>query len=182
MKKAAIILANGFEEIEALTVVDVLRRADISCTVLGFDKQVTGSHGVVVIADEVLDADASDYDMLILPGGMPGSTNLKSNETVISMLKKMQSEDKYIAAICAAPTVLYEAGITSGKKITSYPGVFKNGESGFEYLDEIVVKDNNLITSRGPSTAVYWSLSIIEYLTSKEKREAIEKQILLNLI
>ena len=84
--------------------------------------------------------------------------------------------------ICASPTVLYEAGITSGKKITSYPGVFKNGESGFEYLDEIVVRDNNLITSRGPSTAVYWSLSIIEYLTSKEKREAIESQILLNLI
>ena len=86
MKRAAIILANGFEEIEALTVVDVLRRANIPCTIVGFDKQVTGSHGVVLLADEVLSANVSAYDMIILPGGMPGSTNLKNNETVISMI------------------------------------------------------------------------------------------------
>ena len=125
MKKAAVILANGFEEIEALTVVDVLRRAQIPCTVLGFDKQVVGSHGISVIADEVLDANVFDHDMIILPGGMPGSTNLKSSETVISILRKMQSEDKYIAAICAAPIVLEHAGVLKGKNYTCYDGFEK---------------------------------------------------------
>ena len=163
MKKAAIILANGFEEIEALTVVDVLRRADISCTVLGFDKQVTGSHGVVVLADEVLDADASSYDMLILPGGMPGSTNLKSNETVISMIKKMQSEDKYIAAICAAPIVLDQAGVLKGKDYTCYDG-FENEIKDGNYVKKAVVTDGKLTTACGPALALDFAYELVRQL------------------
>ena len=142
---------------------DVLRRSDISCSVVGFDKQVTGSHGIVVIADEVLDADASDYDMLILPGGMPGSTNLKSNETVISMLKKMQSEDKHIAAICAAPIVLDHAGLLKGKDYTCYDG-FENEIKDGNYVKKAVVTDGKLTTACGPALASEFAYELVRQL------------------
>ena len=163
MKRAAIILANGFEEIEALTVVDVLRRANIPCTIVGFDKQVTGSHGVVLLADEVLSANVSAYDMIILPGGMPGSTNLKNNETVISILKKMQSEDKYITAICAAPIVLAHAGVLKGKNYTCYDG-FENEIKDGNYIKKAVVTDGKLTTACGPALASDFSYELVRQL------------------
>ena len=178
MKKVAVFFADGFEEVESLTVVDYLRRAEITVDTISTTnrKSCIGAHGIEIVIEKL------DYDGYIIPGGSDSAFSMKNNKELLDIINKEFSEGKLVAAICAAPTVLYEAGITSGKKITSYPGVFKNGEFGFEYMDETVVIDNNLITSRGPATAIFWSLCIIEYLTSKEKREAIEKQILLNLI
>jgi len=184
MKKVAVFFADGFEEVESLTVVDYLRRAEVTVDTVSTTnkKSCLGAHGVEIVMDKLMKDIKLEYDGYIIPGGSDNAFSMKNNKELLDILSKEFNNGKLVSAICASPTVLYEAGITSGKKITSYPGVFKNGESGFEYLDEIVVRDNNLITSRGPSTAVYWSLSIIEYLTSKEKREAIESQILLNLI
>ena len=175
MKKAAVILANGFEEIEALTVVDVLRRAQIPCTVLGFDKKVVGSHGITVIADEVLDANVFDHDMIILPGGMPGSTNLKSSETVISILRKMQSEDRYIAAICAAPIVLEHAGVLKGKNYTCYDGFEKETKDGI-YIKKAVVTDGKLTTACGPALALDFAFELVRQLGKDP--EQIEKGML----
>ena len=184
MKKVAVFFADGFEEVESLTVVDYLRRAEITVDTISTTnrKSCIGAHGIEIVIDKLMNDMKFDYDSYIIPGGSDNAFSMKNNKELLDIINKEFSEGKLVAAICAAPTVLYEAGITLGKKITSYPGVFKNWEFGFEYMDETVVIDNNLITSRGPATAIFWSLCIIEYLTSKEKREAIEKQILLNLI
>ena len=111
MAKVAVILAQGFEEIEALTVVDVLRRANISCDMVGFEEQVTGSHDIQVKTDRVFDGDLSDYDLLVLPGGMPGSANLRDNQALISEIQAFNQEGKKISAICAAPIALHQAGV-----------------------------------------------------------------------
>ena len=161
MKKVAVFFADGFEEVESLTVVDYLRRAEVTVDTVSTTnkKSCIGAHCVEIVMDKLMKDMKLDYDGYIIPGGSDNAFSMKNNKELLDILNKGFNDGKLIAAICAAPTVLYEAGITSGKKITSYPGVFKNGESGFEYLDEIVVKDNNLITSRGPSTAVYTTRS-----------------------
>ena len=123
MSKVAVMLANGFEEIEAMTVVDVLRRANITCEMIGFEEKVTGSHGIQVSADLVFEGDLSDYDLVVLPGGMPGSANLRDNEVLIAELQGLNQAGKKLAAICAAPIVLNQAGLLSGKKFTCYDGV-----------------------------------------------------------
>ena len=146
MAKVAVILAQGFEEIEALTVVDVLRRANISCDMVGFEEQVTGSHGIQVKADRVFDDDLSDYDLLALPGGMPGSANLRDNQALISQIKAFDQVGKKIAAICAAPIALHQAGVLKDKHFTCYDGVQENISDGI-YRKEIVVVDGNLTTS-----------------------------------
>lgn len=116
MVKVAVILAQGFEEIEALTVVDVLRRANITCDMVGFEEQVTGSHAIQVRADHVFDGDLSDYDMIVLPGGMPGSAHLRDNQTLIQELQSFEQEGKKLAAICAAPIALNQAEILKNKR------------------------------------------------------------------
>ena len=163
MTKVAVILANGFEEIEALTVVDVLRRANITCHMLGFEQVVTGSHGISVQADRLWQGNLDDYDMVVLPGGMPGSANLRDDQDLMKALAKMQVEDKWIAAICAAPIALEKAGVLENKKFTCYDGVEESIKSG-NYLKETVVADGKLITSRGPSTALAFAYVIVEKL------------------
>lgn len=163
MPKVAVILANGFEEIEALTVVDVLRRASITCHMVGFEDKVTGSHAIQVQTDHVFDGDLSDYDVIVLPGGMPGATHLRDNEQLISELQKFEQIGKIVAAICAAPIALNRAGLLEGRNFTCYDGVQDQIADG-HYHKETVVVDGNIITSRGPATALAFAYHLVETL------------------
>ena len=121
MTKVAVVFAEGFEEIEALSPVDVFRRAGFDCSMLGLESaSVTGSHGIQVAMDGVFDGNFADYDLVVLPGGMPGSTNLRDNETLIASLQEAAKAGKYVAAICAAPIVLERAGLLEGRKFTCF--------------------------------------------------------------
>ena len=168
MKKVAVLLATGFEEGEALFVVDILRRANIRCDILSADgkPQVTGSHAITVIADRILDGSIDDYDMIVLPGGMPGAANLKDNANVLEAVQRFsRNPDKFVAAICAAPMVLAEAGVTLGKRLTSYPGAkYRNLFQDSEYVEDPVVVDGNLITSRGPATVLPFAFALVDIL------------------
>lgn len=163
MTKVAVILADGFEEIEALTVVDVLRRANITCHMVGFEAQVTGSHAIQVQADRVFDGDLSEYDMIVLPGGMPGSAHLRDNEQLIAELQKCEQAGKKVAAICAAPIVLNRAGLLKDKEFTCYDGVQEQIADG-HYRKETVVVDGQLTTSRGPATALAFAYNLVDQL------------------
>ncbi|MFL0197065.1 DJ-1 family glyoxalase III [Clostridium sp. WILCCON 0269] len=184
MKKAVVLLAEGFEEIEALTCVDVLRRANIHCITCSINskKDVTGAHGISVNADSLLEAvNVDEYHAVILPGGMPGTINLRDDEKVIEFIKKLHTENKIVAAICAAPIVLKKAGIIEGKKVTSYPG-FEEELASDNYSEESVVQEGNLITSRGPATAIYFVFKILENLVDKNIVENLKKDMLLDLV
>ena len=163
MTKVAVMLANGFEEIEALTVVDVLRRAGITCEMIGFEKTVTGSHDISVQADQIWDGKLDDYDLVVLPGGMPGATNLRDDDRLMSALQKMQEEGKRIAAICAAPIALNCAGILKDKQFTCYDGIESDIETG-TYIKQTVVVDGKVITSRGPATALAFAYELVHQL------------------
>lgn len=182
-KKAYVLLAEGFEEVEALTVVDYLRRAGIEVQTLSItaDKTVAGSHRIPVVADALFAERSDDFDLVVLPGGLPGAENLRDCTELIELLQKADEQGKLIAAICAAPIILEKAGLTAGRKGTSYPG-FEEQLSYAEYLDEIVVVDQHLITSRGPAAAVYFALTLIELLLGKAKREEIADGLLLPFI
>ena len=168
MPKVAVILANGFEEIEALTVVDVMRRANITCHMVGFEDKVTGSHAIQVQADRVFDGNLSEYDMIVLPGGMPGSAHLRDNESLISELQKCNQGGKKLAAICAAPIALNRAGLLEGKNFTCYDGVQEQIANG-HYQKETVVVDGNIITSRGPATALAFAYHLVDTLGGDAK-------------
>lgn len=163
MPKVAVILANGFEEIEALTVVDVLRRANITCHMVGFEAQITGSHDIQVQTDRVFDGDLSEYDMIVLPGGMPGAAHLRDNEQLVSELQRFEETGKKVAAICAAPIALNRAGLLGGRNFTCYDGVQEQIADG-HYHKETVVVDGNVITSRGPATALAFAYHLVETL------------------
>jgi len=183
MRNSVIFLANGFEEIEALTVVDVLRRANIKCDICSIEKvEVTGAHGITVKTDLLIsDLIAENYGCLILPGGMPGAKNLKENNKIIDLIKSFNKTGKLVAAICAAPIVLKEADIIKGKKITSFPGV-KPELTGCNYQEEIVVQDDNLITSRGPATAIQFALKLVENIADKGTSEKIRLDMLVDFV
>jgi len=164
MGKVYIFLAEGFEEIEALTVVDLLRRAQIEINMVSItgSLQVTGSHQISVMADVLFeDAKFDDADMLVLPGGLPGTINLMKHEGLDKLLRKFHSESKNMAAICAAPTILGNKGLLEGKKATCYPGC-ENELTGSTVLYDDVVIDGNIITSRGLGTAIDFALAIIK--------------------
>ena len=163
MPKVAVILANCFEEIEALTVVDVLRRANITCHMVGFEDKVTGSHAIQVLADRVFDGNLSEYDMIVLPGGMPGSAHLRDNEQLVSELQRFEETGKKVAAICAAPIALNRAGLLEGRNFTCYDGVQEQIADG-HYHKETIVVDGNIITSRGPATALAFAYHLVEIL------------------
>ena len=179
MTQVALMLADGFEEIEALTVVDVLRRASISCDMIGIAEKVTGSHAIQVVADKVFDGDLSDYDVIVLPGGMPGSANLRDNDLLIAELQRFNEQGKRLAAICAAPIVLNQAGLLDGKDFTCYDGVQEQILDG-NYHKEVVVVEDNIITSRGPATALAFAYELVDKLggDAKSLREAMLYQSL----
>ena len=170
-------LAQGCEELEAVTVIDLLRRAGIEVVTAGLDEQpVRASRGVVLVPDMTLDAAMQkDYDMIVLPGGLPGADNLGNDGRIIRLLAQMSEAGKYTAAICAAPAVLAKAGLLEGKRATSFPGSLKAGSvAGLEYVEQPVVADGKVITSRGPGTAMDFALQLIEVLSGKQLRDEVE--------
>ena len=174
-------LANGFEEIEALYTLDVLRRAGIEIKTVGVSSEVaTGSHNIPVICDIKKDMLplTDDFDMIILPGGMPGSTNLDNDPVVDKYIELAVNGDKLIAAICAAPFILGKRGILKGKRATCFPG-FEKYLEGAEVVDAGVVRDGNIITGRAMGSAHEFALTILEALKGKEAAEEMKKTIIL---
>ncbi len=178
MAKVLVPLAQGCEELEAVTIIDLLRRAEIDVTTASLDGEpIIASRGVTLIADTNLDtALEQEYDMLVLPGGLPGSDHLNNDSRIRELLIKLANSERFTAAICAAPKVLASAGLLNGKQATSYPGVIDTMDiDGMEYSQEAVVIDGRVITSRGPGTAMDFALTLIETLAGKEKRNEVEK-------
>lgn len=162
MARVAVLMAEGFEEGETLTIVDLLRRAEIECHTFSFGEQfVKGMHGIYVEADKKFDNSIKDYDMLVLPGGRPGGINLKENPNVIQLVQYFNDQNKYLAAMCSGTVVLSEAKVINGKKVTGYTG-YKEKLIGGIFLDDVVVSDQNIITSQGPATPYPFSFKIIE--------------------
>ena len=171
-------LADGFEEIEALTPVDVLRRCGKDIKTVSIDTEyVTGSHKITVKADMTIESLSEDGEMYILPGGMPGADNLEKCKKLCEILTKANESGKYIAAICAAPKVLGKLGILKGKKAVCYPG-FENALLGAEITNSPVVKDGNIITANGMGSALAFSLALAHAVS--DKAEAVAKGILHN--
>lgn len=164
-------LANGFEEVEAITVIDILRRADKKVITVGIgDNIITGSHGITVVADtyDMLVGFDDELEMVFLPGGMPGTINLEKSAVVQKALEYCNDNNKIIAAICAAPSILGHKGLLAGKKACCYPG-YEQELEGAEVLYDAVVKDGNIITSRGAGTAMKFSLELVELFTNADR-------------
>ncbi|MFA9464092.1 MAG: DJ-1 family glyoxalase III [Velocimicrobium sp.] len=182
MSKVAIFIAEGLEEIEGLTVVDLLRRAGITIDTVSISGslKITGSHQICFEADYLFEAyDFDTVDMLVLPGGMPGTKYLLAHSGVNQKIKEFYVSGKALAAVCAAPSVLGQAGILDGKRATCYPG-YEDKLLGADICYEEVVTDKTVITSRGLGTAIPFSLSIITYLCGKEMAEKIRDSIQYN--
>ncbi len=179
MAKVLIPLAEGFEEVEALTVVDVLRRAEIEVVLAGLaDGPVKSARNVTVIPDTTIDAvNVDEFDMIVLPGGQPGTDNLNADPRIHSLLNQFADSNKLIGAICAAPIVLAAAGLLNGKCATSYP-TYSSKLTGAVYDDKPVVCDGNIITSRGPGTSMSFGLEIAARLVGSEVSENVSKAML----
>lgn len=177
MSKIGIFMADGCEEIEGLTVVDILRRAKMECVMISIceKKEITGSHGIVFHADALAEeVDFAEFDGIVLPGGMPGTLHLGENKSVNEVIEKFAAAGKLVAAICAAPSVLGAAGILNGKRATCHPG-FEEKLSGALLCEDKVVVDANIITSRGMGTAIPFALEILRYFTDDAAVEQIKK-------
>jgi len=180
MSKIAIFFAEGYEEIEALTVVDMCRRAKLEIDMVSVtgEKTVKGAHKIDVAMDKLFEeADFKEYDMLILPGGMPGTRNLEAHEGLMAQVDAFQAAGKYLAAICAAPSVLGHRGVLKGKEACCYPS-FESHLEGAKVTFEPVAVAGNVITSRGMGTAIEFSLAIIEALCGKELADKLAGDII----
>ncbi len=181
MPRVLVPLAPGFEDLEATTIVNILRRADIEVVTAGLEPGlVQGARGMRVQPDASLDeVQDQDFDMITLPGGMPGAEHLKNDARIQALLKRMAGAGKYTTAICAAPIALAQVGLLDGRKATSYPGfIDKIQPPGSTYLAEPVVIDGKVVTSRGPGTAMDFALTLVELLLDKAKREQVEAGLL----
>lgn len=179
-KKVCVFLANGFEEIEGLTVVDLLRRAEIEVTTVSVtgETMIHGAHGIDVKADTLFEEMMFDeQDMLVLPGGMPGTKYLGEHSELKHILEKFYTQKRYIGAICAAPSVLGKYGFLDKRKATSYPG-FEKALLGAEYVNDPVAVSDFIITSRGLGTAIPFALALIEVLQGQEKAKQIGDSII----
>ncbi|MBR4026230.1 MAG: DJ-1/PfpI family protein [Lachnospiraceae bacterium] len=180
MHKIGIFLADGCEEIEALTVVDIVRRAGIEITMISItdDLKVTSSHNVSFLAEiTAKEADYDSFDGIVLPGGMPGTIHLKESAYVQEVICKFAEEGKLVSAICAAPSVLGEADLLNGKNATCYPE-FEEKLLGASIVETDVVRDGNIITSRGMGTAIPFALEIVRYFMGGEKAEELMNGII----
>lgn len=180
MSKVIVFLANGFEEIEGLTVVDLLRRAGITVETVSISDSltVTGAHNIQVLADTLIgDASLSDGDMVVLPGGMPGTLNLGNCKQVTDTVMDYFKQGKRVAAICAAPSVLGDLGILKGKIACCYPG-FEDRLTEAAVTGNEVEQDGMVTTSQGLGTAIPFALSLIAQLTDQETAEKIKKSIM----
>jgi 4-methyl-5(b-hydroxyethyl)-thiazole monophosphate biosynthesis len=178
MPSALVPLAEGFEEIEAVTIVDVLRRGGVDVITAGLESAIVeGSHQMTIIADRVLDRiDPTTFDLIVLPGG-PGTYKLKEDPRIADMLKQHAQAGKLTAAVCAAPLVLSEAGLLEGKKATSFPSVREQLQVG-EYLTVPVVVDGQIVTGRGPGTAMAFALKLVEILMGADVAAKLAENML----
>lgn len=175
MKKALVLFAEGSEELEAVTVINILRRGGIDVTIAGLVAgPLRGSRGTVLLPDTTVDQIlAEDFDLIVLPGGQPGTDHLRADARVIRLLQQMAQQGKQVAAICAAPSVLAQAGLLDGRRATCYPGSLDDFPA-VQRQTAAVVEDGKFITSRGPGTAMDFALALVERLTNKAKRDAVE--------
>jgi 4-methyl-5(b-hydroxyethyl)-thiazole monophosphate biosynthesis len=176
MARVLVPLAEGFEEIEAVTVIDLLRRAGIEVVGAGLvPGPVRAARGTVIVPDTTLDAVlAEDFDMVVLPGGGPGAERLARDARIRALLVRMEGAGRKIAAICAAPRVLAEAGLLTGRRATAFPGSLDGVEvPGLDYREEPVVVDGRITTSRGPGTAMDFALTLVERLAGREACERV---------
>lgn len=179
MPSVCVPLAPGFEEIEAVTIIDVLRRAELDVHVLALNgPTVTGAHGVVITADgELADHAGTDFDLVVLPGGLPGATNLRDDANVQALLKRQHAAGRKLAAVCAAPIALQAAGVLAGKRATSYPG-FGEQLTDADYCETRVVRDGQVTTSRGPGTSLEFALDLVEQLVGSDAANGLREGML----
>ncbi|NKE71344.1 DJ-1 family glyoxalase III [Candidatus Manganitrophus noduliformans] len=182
MKRVLILLAPGFEEIEAVTIIDILRRAAVEVTVAGtVEGAIEGSRKVRLLADLSIDKVAGgDYHMIVLPGGQPGTNHLAEDERVGRILKEAAAKERYISAICAAPSILAAAGFLNGKKATSHPSV-RERMGGADYSEARVVVDGRWVTSRSPGTAMEFAFELVRLLAGEEKAKEVNLGVMARL-
>lgn len=181
MMKVAVFLAKGFEEIEAVTVVDVLRRGELHVVTVSVtdSRQVVGSHGIPVVADHLFDeVDFDALDLLVLPGGMPGTTHLQQHAGLMKVLKEFSEQGKYIGAICAAPSILGELGLLDGHDATCYPG-FEPKLRGAHVTGQAVVKSGRIVTGKGAGVSMEFALALVRIYESEEYVKNLRQKLIL---
>jgi 4-methyl-5(b-hydroxyethyl)-thiazole monophosphate biosynthesis len=184
--KTMILLGEGYEEVEAITVIDYLRRAEIPIDMVSINETLStiGDHGIEIMADKLLDdIDTDSYDMVITPGGRPGAEKLANDQRVTDLIAKQIAADKYVSSICASPIALEAAGVTKDLEGTCYPGFedqvhYKTFHEDITYYDE----NHKVLTSRGPATAVYFALDIIRILKGDAKAQEVAEGLLLPIV
>jgi 4-methyl-5(b-hydroxyethyl)-thiazole monophosphate biosynthesis len=181
MKTVLVPLAQGCEELEAVTIIDILRRAEINVVTAGLDAEpVIASRGVKLLPDTTLDAVLKqDFDMMVLPGGLPGADHLNADARIHQLLQQLVTAGKPVAAICASPRILADAGLLKNKRITHYPTALTplQLEATEVHLEQAVVRDGQVITSRGPGTAMDFALELVEVLAGKTIRDQVESDL-----
>jgi 4-methyl-5(b-hydroxyethyl)-thiazole monophosphate biosynthesis len=185
LASALIFLASGFEEIEASTAIDILRRSGVKVTVVGLvHGPVEGAHGMKFVPDKSIEeVSVAGFDAVVCPGGAPGFENLRRNQKVIAMIKEAFNSKKLVAAICASPAVLSDAGVLQGKACTIYPGMEEELEKGGGIpKKDIVVVDGTIVTSRGPATALPFALTLAEKMVGKEISEEVKRRTLADTV
>ena len=182
MTKVAVLMAEGYEEGETVTIVDVLRRANLECTTFGLETQwVKGLNGMRVKADRLFSkAEVEKYTMLVLPGGKRGAENMMAHSEVMDLIREWNEKNKLLAAICAGTTVLAQARVIEGKKVTGYTG-YQNKLIGGIFVNEVVVADQNVITSQGPATPYPFAFKIAEVLGQKKEVEEMKERLMYTL-
>ena len=185
-KKVALFIENGSEELELIAPLDVMRRANLEVDVISANNEdfITSSHNVKIIADKKIEEvnNILDYDAIVIPGGMPGSTLLRDNKKIIEFYQTMYNSGKLVAAICAAPIVLSAAGITDDKEVTSYPGFDKEINYKNYNSDKAVVIDKNVITAQGPAVAILFGYEIVNYLLQDNTAEDVKQAMLVPVL
>lgn len=184
-KRVCVLLAPGYEEVEALTPVDYLRRAGVTVDVVSTveDIAVESAHQVIVQADTFLeDIQAEEYAMVVIPGGLPGAPNLAANPGVISLLQKVYAQGDFVAALCAGPIVLEKAGLLKERACTCFPGVEDKLVSKGAFKTDTVVVDDRVITSRGAGAAGYFSLALVAALLGDEKAAEVKKAVVMDIV
>ena len=185
-KKVALFIENGSEELEFIAPLDIMRRANLEVDLISANNEdfITSSHNVKIIADKKINEvnNILDYDAIVIPGGMPGSTLLRDNKKIIEFYQTMYNSGKLVAAICAAPIVLSAAGITDDKEVTSYPGFDKEINCKSYNSEKAVVVDKNVITAQGPAVAILFGYEIVNYLLQDNTADDIKKTMLVPVL